>query len=247
MYYYKNNKGKIELTEAGKFTLDFFGLTMSDLKKMTPQQLINHCKKFGDVLNDGSIRKTGDLFTYKRSTSDIIYGGGKGRRQEGETVIANHKGDSGSFSRYFDMDAWWKERIKKLPKEVQKTFPFLIVPKASKSEKNIGLDNLEAKNIANPFYENLPDLRMKRLQKRIPNQNIHPTIKPLSLISYLIILGSREGDIILDPFIGSGTTAIACRLLVRNFIGIEIEKEYLNIANARIAPYMSQKTFEDFF
>ena len=62
----------------------------------------------------------------------------------------------------------------------------------------------------------------------------HPTTKPLKLMSYLITLGSREGDIVLDPFMGSGTTGIACKLLNREFIGCEINKEYFEIARKRI-------------
>lgn len=65
-------------------------------------------------------------------------------------------------------------------------------------------------------------------------KNIHPTVKPIKLMSYLIMLGSRKGDIILDPFIGSGTTAIACKLLNRKYLGFEISKEYVEIANARL-------------
>ena len=54
-------------------------------------------------------------------------------------------GDVGEFSRYFNLDAWWESRIKQLPESVQKTFHFMIVPKASKSEKNKGLDKLPKK------------------------------------------------------------------------------------------------------
>ena len=52
-------------------------------------------------------------------------------------------------------------------------------------------------------------------------------------MSYLITLGSREGDIILDPFFGSGTTALACQLLSRKCVGIEIEEKYCEIATKR--------------
>ncbi|MBT4209284.1 site-specific DNA-methyltransferase, partial [Candidatus Woesearchaeota archaeon] len=89
--------------------------------------------------------------------------------------------------------------------EIQRTFPFLIVPKASKSEKNSGLEN-----------------------------NIHPTVKPVTLMSYLVTLGSRKGDVVLDPFSGSGTTGIACVFSERNYILIEREKEYFKIMEARI-------------
>ena len=59
-------------------------------------------------------------------------------------------------------------------------------------------------------------------------------------MEYLIKLVSKEGATILDPFLGSGTTAIACLKLNRKFIGIEKEEEYIKIANARIKPYKEQ-------
>ena len=71
---------------------------------------------------------------------------------------------------------------------------------------------------------------------RCPNgrRDCHPTQKPLSLISDLISVSSNEGDTILDPFMGSWTTGIACKKLNRNFIGIEKDEKYFNIAKARI-------------
>ena len=65
-------------------------------------------------------------------------------------------------------------------------------------------------------------------------QNIHPTVKPIDLMSYLVVLGSRKGDVVMDPFSGSGTTGIACVFSERNYILIEREKEYFKILEARI-------------
>lgn len=62
----------------------------------------------------------------------------------------------------------------------------------------------------------------------------HPTIKPLHIIKNLIINSSQEGDTVLDCFMGSGTTGVACKELNRNFIGIEIDKKYFDIAQERI-------------
>lgn len=62
----------------------------------------------------------------------------------------------------------------------------------------------------------------------------HPTIKPLDIIENLIINSSLENDIVLDCFMGSGTTGVACKNLNRNFIGIELDKNYFEIANVRI-------------
>jgi len=65
--------------------------------------------------------------------------------------------------------------------------------------------------------------------------NHHPTVKPLALMRYLITLVSRDDQIILDPFAGSGSTLIAAKELGRRYIGIEMSPEYCEIANRRIS------------
>lgn len=62
----------------------------------------------------------------------------------------------------------------------------------------------------------------------------HPTIKPLNIVKTLIANSSKPGEIVLDPFLGSGTTAVACMELERKYIGYEINKEYYEIAQRRI-------------
>lgn len=62
----------------------------------------------------------------------------------------------------------------------------------------------------------------------------HPTIKPVDIIENLIINSSKENDVVLDCFMGSGTTGVACKKLNRNFIGIELDENYFNIAKERI-------------
>jgi site-specific DNA-methyltransferase (adenine-specific) len=64
--------------------------------------------------------------------------------------------------------------------------------------------------------------------------NIHPTVKPLALMKYLLTLGLPPGGTVLDPFCGSGTTALACKELGRNYICIEKELEYYRIACNRL-------------
>ncbi len=68
---------------------------------------------------------------------------------------------------------------------------------------------------------------------RTGNKN-HPTEKPVDLNEYLLSKFSSENDTILDPFMGSGTTGVACKNLNRNFIGIELDETYFNIAKERI-------------
>ena len=62
----------------------------------------------------------------------------------------------------------------------------------------------------------------------------HPTEKPVELMKILIENSSDEGDIVIDPFMGVGATGVACKELNRNFIGIEIDERYFNIAKERI-------------
>lgn len=62
----------------------------------------------------------------------------------------------------------------------------------------------------------------------------HPTEKPEELLERIILLGSKEGDLVLDPFFGSGTTGVVSRRLGRSFIGIEIDNQYFKIGKERI-------------
>ena len=110
---------------------------------------------------------------------------------------------SAYFSRFFDLDKWFEV--------LQESYPFLIVPKPCRTEKDMGVE-----------------------------RNIHPSTKPIRLMAYLIMLGSREGDIILDPFVGSGTTCLSALVLKRKWVGIDKTEEYLDIAKSRM------KIFEEY-
>jgi site-specific DNA-methyltransferase (adenine-specific) len=61
----------------------------------------------------------------------------------------------------------------------------------------------------------------------------HPTQKPLELLNRIITASSNEGDLILDPFVGSGSTGIVCNVLGRRFMGIDNNKDYLDLAIKR--------------
>jgi site-specific DNA-methyltransferase (adenine-specific) len=74
----------------------------------------------------------------------------------------------------------------------------------------------------------------------IPVDFDHPTPKPLSVVEKLIRQATNEGDTVIDPFMGSGTTGVACVKLGRNFIGIEKEPKYYDIAARRIAEAQQQ-------
>ena len=69
----------------------------------------------------------------------------------------------------------------------------------------------------------------------------HASPKPIPLMSRIIKTATNEGDIVLDPFMGSGTTGVACVQLNRNFIGYEISPDYFKIAEKRIGEAKAQK------
>lgn len=92
-----------------------------------------------------------------------------------------------------------------------------------------------------------PQIRGKRLadilrfQRINPEKLLHPTQKPIRLVQTLIEKSSDKGDVVFDPFIGSGTTALASKQSKRNYLGFEICREYFDIANKRLA----QETLND--
>ena len=81
----------------------------------------------------------------------------------------------------------------------------------------------------------LNDGRDPNISKSTRTQNeLHPTQKPVPLIEFLAKKSSNIGDIVFDPFMGSGTTAVACKSLGLDFVGCELEPDYVAIANKRI-------------
>ena len=62
----------------------------------------------------------------------------------------------------------------------------------------------------------------------------HPTQKPIALLEHFVKLLSNEGDLVVDPFMGSGSTGVVCKKMGRNFVGVEFDKEYYEIAQRRI-------------
>lgn len=79
-------------------------------------------------------------------------------------------------------------------------------------------------------YTNYP----KNILKFNRDKGFHPTQKPVALLEYLIKTYTNENDIVLDNCMGSGSTGVACVNTNRNFIGIELDENYFNIAKERI-------------
>jgi len=112
---------------------------------------------------------------------------------------------------------------------------FFYVAKASKRDRNEGLDELEQQRIE--IGDERPsgnswERRDNRDTK--PRQNFHPTVKPTTLMEYLIKLVTPRGGVVLDPFTGSGSTGKAAILQGFDFIGIEMTEEYLPIIEGRL-------------
>jgi len=116
---------------------------------------------------------------------------------------------------------------------------FFYVAKASKSERNKGCDELPFGDAPGSKRSTPAEGRNNALGN--PRQNHHPTVKPVRLMEYLVRLVTPRGGVVLDPFMGSGTTGIACRNLGFKFIGIEKEKEYFDIAKERIKAWEGQE------
>jgi len=84
------------------------------------------------------------------------------------------------------------------------------------------------------FDEKEPEIwNVPTTPKREKKEGKHPTQKPLELLKRIVLASTKENDLVLDPFNGSGTTGIACKLLNRRYIGIDNEQEYLEITKKR--------------
>jgi len=145
-----------------------------------------------------------------------IYGKGLG--------LGNPQHDAGRWSANFIHDGLETEWAK-----------FFYCAKASKRDRNEGLDDSYAKQVDET--RKVGGKGGNNPRKRGANERInhHPTVKPTSLMQYLVRLVTPGGGTVLDPFMGSGSTGKACAYEGFDFIGIDQSAEYVEIARARIA------------
>jgi len=111
---------------------------------------------------------------------------------------------------------------------------FFYVAKASRAERNAGLEGMPRR----PGGSNAKGLTAdvaRGIDRNRPVENHHPTVKPVALMRWLVRLVTQSGDLVLDPFGGSGTTGVACTLEGRRCILVDNEPEYCEIAKYRIA------------
>jgi len=131
---------------------------------------------------------------------------------------------------------------------------FFYVPKVSKKERNLGLDDFEEKEMPHGVQDKCGKCNKQFLApnnsqcvceepERLNNKkkNIHPTVKPINLLTYLVRLITPQNGIVMDCYMGSGSTGIAALLEGFQFIGMEMDEEYFNIAEARIDSWEQYK------
>ena len=127
---------------------------------------------------------------------------------------------------------------------VEDVFPdvssrYFYTAKTNQAERNAGLEGFETKMMgmsggAQSVGEGYDKGQGIGLNKVIARKNTHPTVKPVELMRYLVRLVTPKAGLVLDPFMGSGSTGMAAREEEFKFIGIEKEEEYYEIAKARI-------------
>jgi len=165
-------------------------------------------REFEDLKNDTQV-KTGEFtlkFIFDRSESKIIFGAENFYKQ------IPHKG------------RWlcWRKRPPSLFGTIGSDFELAWIDKETGYYK---MYNVTHSGAINADASRPGDNRLKRL---------HPTQKPVELMRQILLDYSKEGDLICDPFMGSWTTARACKDLGRNFIGFEISEKYCQIGEERL-------------
>lgn len=176
---------------------------------------------------------------------------------EKRTQFSGKRTNGDVYNKFPQHNAHWETVVGRFPaniihdgsEEVVSLFPdskakFFYCAKASKKERNLGLDNFPKKQKVFNGQSATSSTNMKDVEKRFttqPTQNYHPTVKPVALMRYLCKLITPPNGVVLDPFMGSGSTGIAALLEGFNFIGMEREEEYYNIAKARIDAYEEYK------
>jgi DNA modification methylase len=174
-----------------------------------------------NFIHDGSDEVVGLFPDTNKGTARVGKPGGStfGGTPMGEEVVGTWYGDSGSAARFF------------------------YCAKASKRDRNEGLDGFEVRRSSGYGYDQgLGNAGEGMFKDRNPiKANHHPTVKPTTLMQYLVRLVTPPNGTVLDPFLGSGSTGKACAYEGFDFIGMELTAEYIPIATARIEFALANK------
>jgi site-specific DNA-methyltransferase (adenine-specific) len=195
-----------------------FAVGLHDAEKAIKRQMPTKGRWPANLIHDGSDEVVGLFPTQTSGANPTRRGSPKFRNAFGgftgqEECTPQRGAESGSAARFF------------------------YCAKASKADRDEGCEGLEGR-VREAKYGNVQDGRPHTAEgyeyHREPRSNIHPTVKPTDLMRYLCRLVTPPCGVILDPFMGSGSTGKAAILEGFEFIGIEREAEYLEIAKARI-------------
>jgi site-specific DNA-methyltransferase (adenine-specific) len=181
-----------------------------------------------------------------------------GQESNGVVKFTSSKNEYDSSGRFPANIMFDEEAGDLLDQQSDKASRFFYCPKVSKKERNMGMDVQVGVFHQRPrredgtiiYKETHPD-EWKEAMDKLPRKdktskaaaeeklqgekgNVHPTVKPIKLMEYLIKLVTPKGGVVLEPFMGSGSTGIAAKNLGFSFIGIEKEQEYFDIAQKRI-------------
>ena len=189
----------------------------------------------GELLDEQTgYLKSGEVKPHhkKNKTANGYQGSCYGKFQNEDTTLKGY-GDGGGASRFF------------------------YQAKVSKAERNMGLDGFEETTTGGKGHGldrrcshcNTSMLKPEDCKCEEPDwitpakKNSHPTVKPVSLMAYLCRLVTPPNGIVLDPFMGSGSTGIAARLEGFKFLGMEMDKDYFKIAESRIENFEEYRKF----
>lgn len=207
----RNNGGKDKLTWGGTY-----GAGKNENYKRKEKGLHELGRWPANVIHDGS-DEVMELFPETKSGGGVkVTGNGEEKRS---TYCLNRQKRGKTWTPNFGSAA-----------------RFFYCAKASRKERDKGCENLQDK--LGGSLEGGNDKRNGKNKPQLkPVKNHHPTVKPLELMKYLVRLITPPEGIVLDPFAGSGTTLIAATLQDFNYIGIELNEEYIEIAKKRIEAF----------
>jgi site-specific DNA-methyltransferase (adenine-specific) len=236
------------------------GINIDGCRIGTDETITNHSRSAESAISKGKYGDSSEQETHQtegqllgRFPANIIFD------EEAGKLLDEQSGISKSIGGRIEKKIGWGEFGGNGSKEIIDGQPgfgdvggasrFFYCPKTNKNDRNEGLDDFETKKSSSmPGRRNAEDMSSSKIDNDVTGrfvtlrQNVHPTVKPTDLMAYLIRLVTPKGGIVLDPFMGSGSTGKAAVREGMEFIGIERETEYFEIAKSRIEYEINKPT-----
>ena len=247
------------------------GINIDASRVGTNQEITNHSRGKESAISkgkygDSKVQETHQTEGQKlgRFPANLIHDGSeevtsafphtKGRSNQGSSSSTKVDGEGVVYGKYTgELECGTSANRDPIGFQEGSAARFFYVPKTSKKDRNDGLENFTPKATASSEFR--PNHAEKAdngedgnpYGRWTPTQNNHPTVKPTDLMRYLVTMVTPKGGTTLDPFMGSGSTGRGAKLGGFNFIGIELDENYLEIAKARIDAISTEVTLEEFF